>query len=284
MDKIAILVDSGTDVQEGLREEYDIDVISLEINYSDGSYDDFSISPDEVYKRMEEGIIPSTSIPSLGKIAEKYEQIKERGYDGILCLSISSSLSGMYNAFNLAKDYVEGIKIKVIDTKNISFAGGFFAIFARELNRMGKNLDEIFEILMSKIQDSKVFITFDTLKYLVHGGRIGKVGGRIGEFLKLKPLVSCDENGVFYPAGLNRGVERNQRDLIKKVREHLKDSKEYYFAIMHGKNEEGFNDLKEKLSDLVGKAKFYFEGQVYPSIAIHTGPGTLGVGCFPLDR
>lgn len=283
MEKIAILVDTGTDIQEELREKYDIDAIPLGFNYSDGSFDDFSIEAEGVYERMEKGMVPTTSIPSLGQIAEKYEEIKAKGYNNILCLAISSGISSMYNAFNLAKDYVEGLNIRVIDTKNISLGAGFLAIWARELNNDGKGLDEIYEMVKEKIYDSKAFMTFDTLKYLIQGGRIGKVGGNIGEFLKLRPIVCCDKEGIFYPITLNRGTERNQVDLIKRVREYLKDSKEYYIAILHGRNPEALESVKEKLSDVIDQAKFYFESQVVPSIAVHTGPGTLGVGCFPID-
>ena len=61
--------------------------------------------------------------------------------------------------------------------------------------------------LVQRLEDSKVFFCVDTLEYLRKGGRLGLVAAIVGTALKLKPIISCNEAGVYYIAGkaLGRG-------------------------------------------------------------------------------
>ena len=45
----------------------------------------------------------------------------------------------------------------------------------------------------------------DTLQYLKRGGRIGKVSSIVGEALHLKPIISCNEDGIYYTVSIIRG-------------------------------------------------------------------------------
>ena len=105
MGNIAILTDSGSEITPKIAEEYGIELMPLQINYSDVSYNDYTVNPKYIYENIDREV-PKTSIPSLGDIVEKLNEIKNKGFDKIICISISSKLSGMYNAFMLAKDQV----------------------------------------------------------------------------------------------------------------------------------------------------------------------------------
>ena len=144
MGKIAILTDSGSEITPKIAEEYGIELMPLQINYSDVSYDDYTVDPKYIYENIDREV-PKTSIPSLGDIVNKLNEIKNKGFDKIICISISSKLSGMYNAFMLAKDQVEDVQVEVFDSKNISIGTGFFAIFARKLIDEGLSFESVIE-------------------------------------------------------------------------------------------------------------------------------------------
>ena len=281
MGKIAILTDSGSEITPKIAEEYGIELIPLQINYSDVSYDDYTVEPKYIYENIDREV-PKTSIPSIGDIVNKLNDIKNRGFDKIICISISSKLSGMYNAFMLAKDQVENVKVEVFDSKNISIGTGFFAIFARKLIDEGFSLESIMETMKSKIKDSVPVITLDTLKYLSLGGRIGKITGIVGNLLNLKLIISCNEDGEYYTVEKNRGTMKNINHAIDTVKKELSDIKDYYLVLLNGDNKSSMEIAKESMKDLIEGAKFYYEGQIVPTLSIHTGPGLFGIGYFKL--
>ncbi|MDU4018816.1 MAG: DegV family protein, partial [Finegoldia magna] len=235
MGKIAILTDSGSEITPKMAEEYGIELIPLQINYLDVSYDDYTVEPKYIYEKIDREV-PKTSIPSIGDIVNKLNEIKNKGFDKIICISISSKLSGMYNAFMLAKDQVEDVQVEVFDSKNISIGTGFFAIFARKLIDEGFSLESIIETMKSKIKDSVPVITLDTLKYLSLGGRIGKITGIVGNLLNLKLIISCNEDGEYYTVEKNRGTMKNINHAIDIVKKELNGIKDYYLVLLNGDN------------------------------------------------
>ncbi|MDU4671544.1 MAG: DegV family protein [Finegoldia magna] len=281
MGKIAILTDSGSEITPKIAEEYGIELMPLQINYSDVSYDDYTVDPKYIYENIDREV-PKTSIPSLGDIVNKLNEIKNKGFDKIICISISSKLSGMYNAFMLAKDQVEDVQVEVFDSKNISIGTGFFAIFARKLIDEGFSLESIIETMKSKIKDSVPVITLDTLKYLSLGGRIGKITGIVGNLLNLKLIISCNEDGEYYTVEKNRGTMKNINHAIEIVKKELNGIKDYYLVLLNGDNKNAMEIAKDSMKDLIEGAKFYYEGQIVPTLSIHTGPGLFGIGYFKL--
>ncbi|MDU7502149.1 MAG: DegV family protein [Finegoldia magna] len=281
MGKIAILTDSGSEITPKIAEEYGIELMPLQINYSDVSYDDYTVDPKYIYENIDREV-PKTSIPSLGDIVNKLNEIKNKGFDKIICISISSKLSGMYNAFMLAKDQVEDVQVEVFDSKNISIGTGFFAIFARKLIDEGLSFESVIEKMKQKIKDSVPVITLDTLKYLSLGGRIGKITGIVGNLLNLKLIISCNEDGEYYTVEKNRGAMKNINHAIDIVKKELNGIKDYYLVLLNGDNKNAMEIAKDSMKDLIEGAKFYYEGQIVPTLSIHTGPGLFGIGYFKL--
>ena len=72
----------------------------------------------------------------------------------------------------------------------------------------GRGFDELKEMLPKKVKDSKVFYYMDTLTYLRKGGRIGLVTSVVGSILNIKPIISCNGDGVYYTAAKIREPNR----------------------------------------------------------------------------
>lgn len=282
MEKIAIVTDSGSDINLDMAEKFGIELVPLYINYQDKSYRDvYDITAKEVYDRLEEEI-PKTSVPSVGEITQIYQRLKEEGFNKILVIAISSGLSGMYNTFELAKKGIEGLTIEVIDTLNIAIGTGFFSIYASHLREEGADFTTIVNTLRSKIKSSRVFVALDNLKYLIKGGRIGKVKASFGQMFHMKVIFSCNDDGIYYTESMNRGTKKNIKKLCEIVRKELGDLKDYYLVVSKGGEEKLFQSVKEELKQVIENAKFYYEGQIAPTLGVHTGPGLVGVGVFKL--
>lgn len=282
MEKIAIVIDSGSDLNADLAKKFGIEIVPLYINYSDQSYRDvYDISADEVYERLEEEI-PTTSVPSVGEVREVYERLIREGYQKILVISISSGLSGMYNTFVLAKEGLEDVEIEVFDTRNVASGAGLFSIYASELRREGKSFSEILNALQEKLKSSRIFVALDSLKYLIKGGRIGKVKASFGEIFNMKIIFSCNDEGIYYTESMNRGTKKNMKKLVEIARREVKACKDYYFVLSKGGEEKMFQAVKEELKEIIDNATLYYEGQIAPTLGVHTGPGLVGLVIFKL--
>lgn len=284
MEKIAILVDSGSDLSLDYIREEGFYYLPLYVNL-DGKFlkDRLEISPEDFYAWIKTyNKLPKTSMPSPGDINELLEKIKEDGYEKVICINIGNKFSGTYNACKLAE--VPGLEIYAFNTGNLTLAQGYYATYAKKLIDEGKSFDEITKKLEEKIYDSKVFFTIDTFKYIVEGGRVPKTFGKIGDALSVKPIIKTDPpEGGFAIEKIVRGEKKTLSQLEKIIRKNLEGVKDYYFFISEGDYPDGHEKMKERLKDIIENAKVYKEGQISPTLGANTGPGLIGIGFFILD-
>lgn len=284
MEKIAILVDSGSDLSLDYIREEGFYYLPLYVNL-DGKFlkDRLEISPEDFYAWIKTyNKLPKTSMPSPGDINELLEKIKEDGYEKVICINIGNKFSGTYNACKLAE--VPGLEVYAFNTGNLTLAQGYYATYAKKLIDEGKSFDEITKKLEEKIYDSKVFFTIDTFKYIVEGGRVPKTFGKIGDALSVKPIIKTDPpEGGFAIEKIVRGEKKTLSQLEKIIRKNLEGVKDYYFFISEGDYPDGHEKMKERLKDIIENAKVYKEGQISPTLGANTGPGLIGIGFFILD-
>lgn len=280
--KIAVLTDSCSDVPRNLLEKFHIYQMALGINYKDKSYRDrIDITPEEVYENLQNEI-PHTSLPTIGEIHETIEKIIADGYTEIIIPVISSGLSGTYNAINVVCEDFKNIKTAVIDTKNIALGSGFYSIYAAQLVEKHVSFEEIVKKIENKIEDSHIYYSLQTLHYLVKGGRLGRVEGMLGSMLQIKPIISCDKDGIYYTVEKVRGRKQSINKLIDIVQDKIKDKKNYYLTICHGYAQEEADKIKERMKSYIDNATIFMEGQISPALGVHTGPGLIGIGYFDL--
>ena len=232
--KVAILVDSGTDVPQELIEKYQMYVIPLKIIYKDRVYTDkVDITPEEIYQRLPQEI-PGTSLPDGETITKIFEQIKQDGYEKILAVTISSGLSGTYNIVRLIAQQQEELEAYVLATKNIGIGAGFSAIQAAKWLEEGMEWSLLIERLNELVKQTKVFFNVATLEYLQKGGRIGLVASILGTALKLNPIISCNDEGIYYTVGKARGRKKSLDRTVSYVKERVGTAKVFNLAVAHG--------------------------------------------------
>lgn len=283
MSKVGIIIDTACDLPNEAYEELNVAMLPLWVHFSDKSYrDQVDIEKDEFYRLLDKEF-PKTSTPSPMEIKKIIDKEFASGTDEVIIITLSSRLSGANNLANLvAMDY-DG-KVKVFDTKNIAIGSGFYAYRAAELRDQGHNADEIIKIMeddRAKMK-SRTYFVIPELTNLINGGRIGKVKGVIGQLLHIKPIITCDADGVYYDTDKVRGFAKAQRRLVDKIKDELKDTKDYYLSICHGANPEALKFVKDALKDEVARAKIYVEEQIAPTLAVHTGRGLVGVAYYKL--
>ena len=279
--KTAILIDSGCDVSHELIQRFHMKVMHLHIIYPERDYvDGVDILPETIYQRFP-GEIPATSTPSPQDVKDMAEEIKAEGYTHVLAFCISSGLSGTYNTVGSILGDEKELTSFVLDTRSISFGAGILAVWAAMQLEEGRSFDELKEMLPKKVGDSKVFYYMDTLTYLRKGGRIGLVTSVVGSMLNIKPIISCDDDGVYYTVAKIRGARHGQSRLLEEARTFA-GSGPCLTALLNGQGQESAAALRPRLISGIQGGRLIMEKSIVPSLAVHTGPGLVGIGILRL--
>lgn len=275
--RIAILVDSGSDVPKKLVEKYNMYVAPLNIIYKEGEYvDGIDISAEEVYTRLEEEI-PSTSLPTGSTIQNLFDKIKTDGYNKVLAITISSGLSGTYNIIRMLGKEQDDLEVFVLDTKNITMGSGFNAIQAAEYIKDGMDWETLTKTVSENIENSKVFFTVATLEYLQKGGRIGLVASTLGTRLNLKPIISCNEDGIYYTVAKIIGEKRAFNRALSLAVDYIGDSENYNIGILHAASKDQADSIRDELVSKLPNYNILVEGEVSAALGVHTGPGAIAI-------
>ena len=280
--KTAIIMDSGSDLPQEVVDRYDIRVLRLKIMYSEGCYsDDLDIHAATIYERFHEEI-PKTSTPNREEVMELIRQIRADGYENIIGITISSGLSGTFNVLATTLAELKGVKTFAFDSKNISIGSGILAYWAAEQLDKGADFEAVKAGLQRKIYDSRLVFYMDTLEYLRKGGRITPSVAVVGKILGLKPIIACNEDGVYYTVAKIRGAQKGVSKCLEVALQTAQNIQngDIWVSVMNGNAPELAEKAKQDILAQFPKAQIVVEKQITPTMAIHTGPGLLGIGIF----
>lgn len=280
MEKIGILVDSASDVPvEVLQKNHNIELVPLNLTIDGINYlDRIDIQPAEFYEKLRTCTQkPQTASPSIGTVMEKIASLKKRGYTKVVALTISSGLSVTNQVFKQATAEIKGIDIEVIDTKNIGIGSGLFIIYTEELIQAGLSFDMVVQAVNKAVPRSHVYFYIPTLDYLRAGGRIGRVAGLIGSILNIKPIISCDPNGIYYPIAKARSESKAIAKMIALAIRDVNYYDDIRIGITHGANEPLMDEVIKKIRLLLPEQSKIYTTEVSPALGVHTGPGLIGI-------
>ena len=280
---MAILVDSGCDVPTTLAQANNIYEIPLKIIYETESFTDkVTITAEEIYDRLPIEI-PKTSLPEGAIIQEIFKKIIADGYEQLIAITISSGLSGTFNSIRLIAQDFPQLETFMFDTKNIGIGAGSHAIKAAELIAQGASFEEITNNLSHSTDKSKIFFSVATLEYLQKGGRIGLVSAVLGNALKLNPIITCNEAGVYHTVAKSRGRKKSLEKTVSLVKAFVGNHQNVRLLVAHGNAEQEALALVDVLKKEIPQANDILVDQISPALVVHTGPGLIGLGAQLLD-
>lgn len=283
-EKIAVITDSCGDIPKELVEEYNIFVLPIIIQCTDGQYrDGVDITADDIYKRLKTEL-PKSSSPLGSDIEDTFEKIKAQGYTHAVAIMLSGKLSGTVNHVRLAAEDVDDLEVRVFDSLEGSIGIGALALQAAEEIRNGISYEQLLERIPRLIRNTTVFFSIDTLEYLQKGGRIGKVTALAGTMLQIKPVLSLDEEGEIYAAAKVRGRKQVENRLIRMVEEYAaQKSGRYNLMVADGGAPEEREELEAKLTRLFPDYHQLYRAKIGAALSVYVGPGLLGAGIQFLD-
>lgn len=275
MQKIALLTDSSCDLSFEEIKDNNIELAPFRIIYSYGEFEDkVEISPNEIYKTFNKEI-PTTSLPDMGKIETLLKKLKAEGYTHLIAITISSGLSGTFNALRLVLEENTTIQSFIYDTKTLSLAQGNIVLQTSSMIKNGLSFEEITSKLPLLREKSHCYFTLETLEYLIKGGRIGKVAGTIGQLLNLKPIIVVGDDGIYHTYSKIRGRKQALSLLLDIIKNYTSKST-CSIKIVHGNSLDEANVLKEKIK-VLNNIDTVSVADVGPALGVHTGPGLIGI-------
>lgn len=191
---IRVLVDSAADFSQEEIKERGLYLVPLQVNFEEEQYlDGVNLRRDEFYQKLTSGkVFPKTSQPSPQEFLNVFEEVKKNG-DELICILLSSALSGTYQSALLARNMVEYEKIYLVDSLSAVVAVQMLCDTALKRIAQGKTAEEIVEELEEVKGRTRIFAALDTLEYLAMGGRISKAAAAIGEMANIKPVITVNK-------------------------------------------------------------------------------------------
>ena len=281
MSKVKIFVDTGADMSEELRKEYDIDIINYLSVFGDTTYiAGVELSNAEFYEKLEASEkLPTTSQTPPGVMYDALlDAAKE--YDSVVYFTLSSKASGQYgnakmNAEMIMKENPD-FDIRIVDSMSFSVYIAEMAIRLRTLLNGGMELEEAINKALEFTKNYEVYLLVDTLKFLEKGGRITKTTAIVGGLLDIKPVLTIRE-GLIEPLEKIRGKKKIFNKLVDLIRENPDfDDRAKEFYIVDSNTEYG-DKLEEVLKEEFGIEKIVRRYEFGPIVGTHTGSGAVAV-------
>ncbi|MBI4789169.1 MAG: DegV family protein [Chloroflexi bacterium] len=281
--KLKVITDSTCDLPSDYYQKYEIAVVAVNIHFGTETYlDGITIDHQTFYKKIDAlGTVPKTSLPSVGQFAEVYREWAKQGYDTILSVHLTSSLSGLLNAARLgAQEVANEVKVIPFDSLSGSAALGFMCVEAVEMARAGKTLEEILARLNQVAPRVRISLTLDTLRFAALSGRISNIQSFVASMLNIKPIV-CLREGKLIPEGRSRSRQAAFEQIVRLTQEAAGQSP-IKLAVLHAQApaeaERLLADLKPRVNSLD-----CFVGNLTTSLAVHFGPGAIGTVVYPVS-
>ncbi|MFW5885819.1 MAG: DAK2 domain-containing protein [Halanaerobium sp.] len=279
--EIAVLADSIADLPEEYRDEHQIHLLPLNILLDGTNYlDKVTIDSKNFFDIIDDAEeYPSSAQPAVKKIEDQLNYLAEH-YDSIIAITVSAKMSGTYNNLSKAAENVkkenEGLEIEVIDSKTNSGAEGLMVMEAVEQIEEGRNFEETVSYLKSIREKLYIYVSVSDFKYMVRGGRVSPLKGKLAGFLNLKPIISIDQegNGIAFATAFSK--KGNYKKIKSILADHQKGNGVKRFAVVHGDDLERAKRYRESFSELLDIEPDFLEA-ISPIVAMNAGRGSTAV-------
>lgn len=286
-EKTAILTDSGASIPEEFAREHGVYVMPMSIIDDKGNILESGrdIDSEEMEDRLRNGETFTTASVAPGAMINTLNEAVSDDYDQAVVITISSGLSQTNaTACMLAGELAETDKIQldVIDSKSIGAATGLLAMEAASLIEGGIPFGRIASRLAGTIMQTKVWFGMQTLDWLKRGGRIDEITYRIGSFLDIKPIITCDGDGKYVSHKRARGWKK-----VIPAEQRIAESMALQFhnvrlAVSATKSKDSdanmlIGSVCKTLKDAGVVIDDVLRTPFPPELLVHTGPDALGI-------
>ncbi|MBC2725111.1 DegV family protein [Desulfosporosinus sp.] len=277
---VQILTDSTSYLQEAIRKELNIRMVSLNLSFGNDSMREMDIDNKTFYTMMAEKGIPTSSQPSVGEMYQEMKRAVEMG-DSLCCIFLSSDMSGTLSTAQTVRDMIlekyENAKIEIIDSRSNCMQLGFAVVLAARAAKAGKTLEQVKEAALETIKRSRFLFIPENLEYLKKGGRIGGASALIGNLFKIIPILTVEDGKT----NVLMKVRTKKNAILAMVDKMLQDIKIYgvgEIVVLHINCQNEANDLAKLITETINIPIDIMD--IGPVIGLHVGPGAIAIAYY----
>ncbi len=279
---LRIVIDSAGDMPAGWADEYDIQVIPINIHFGEQMFlQGIDLSNADFYRLADEsGVIPKTSQPTPQQFVSFYHQVAQPG-DTILSMHVTGKLSGTLASAEMAAQEVAGtFQVVPFDSACGSAGMGYMAREARLLDRAGSSLSQIIQRLDGIRRSMQIILTLNTLEYARRSGRVKALQAALASLLNVKPIITLRE-GVLE---LGERVRTRHKALGYIVDEMVRrmGTKALNAAVVHAQDFASGEQLMQVVARRLN-CKELIMTELSIGVAANLGPGTVGIVAYPVE-
>ena len=276
---IQIVIDSTTDLPAQAAEQ--VKIVPLTIHFGEQQYvSGVDIDARSFYEKLvESDVLPTTSQPTPAAFADVFQAAVEAG-DEVVCITISSKLSGTFQSASIAAMDFPG-KVFVVDSRTVTLGCGILTQYALDLAKQGISARELAQRVEKKREKVRLLALLDTLEYLKKGGRISSTVAFAGGLLNIKPVI-CVAEGEVKLLGKARGSRQGSNLLVQQIEKA--GGVDFDLPVLLGYT--GLSDamLKKYMEDSAqlwqGRVDSLPVSIVGSVVGTHAGPGAVAVAFF----
>ena len=277
------MVDSAACLPEKMAARPLVHVVPMRLIFGEQDYlDGRDLTTTEFYRLLRATeVLPTTSAPSPDSYLSAFREAAQEA-DSIVCLTVSSSFGGSYNAAQAAvveaREALPDLPVSLVDSG--SAAGGEALVATAAIRAIeGDGSHEDVEAAIRAVAPKVTLFAFvDTLFYLWKGGRVPRIAHAGASLFQVKPLLEMS-SGVIRTIGRPRTRRRATRRLIEATAARVPSGRQVRLSVIHADAEEDAVELQRDLSKELNCVES-FVSEFSPVMGAHTGPGLLGVASW----
>ena len=280
MRKVKVICDSTADLNPKDYEQYNIEVLPLEVNFGEESFlDGVDITPDQVYRRVEESkenLFPKTSAASPSRFENIFRKWVDQGYD-VIYTGIGGKMSTSYKtACIVAKDFDN--HVFVVDSASLSTGTGLLVLKMCKYRDEGKSAEEIFNLVNALVKNVNAQFVIDKLDYLHRGGRCSGATKLFGHLLSIHPNIKVVD-GAMVVYKKPRGKFSKCLDvLIEDLKNDYPNIDTDHIMVTHsGCAKEDIDRVRGLVKEVMGEDVNIMETRAGCVVSSHCGPNTIGI-------
>ncbi len=280
--KVAIVTDSIACLDKHQVSANGITIVPATVTSRGKSYRDWvDLTPTEAYKLFladpdNFGTSPAAPMDYVRAFIELGQQGKD-----ILCITISSRISQMFNVARIAgvqvSEEIPSASIEVFDSLTCTAAEGFIVLATARAAAEGKSLSEVVKVAEELRGKVNFLVLLDTIRHIYRSGRIPRIAAQVGALTNIKPILTMSSGKIGF-AGAVRSKKRGMRQLLNMLRSRVGENP-VHVAVMHAYAPDEADELMEMVSAEFNCAELWLT-EFSPVMGYVCGTGTIGFAFY----
>lgn len=285
MQKIGFVTEDTIDMPKELVERFQIAVAPVKFVWPEIE----NLPGENTFQKMRElekrsgSSFGKTSQPSVKDFSDKFQEQLQK-FENVICITITSKLSGSYNSATQAKNLLppeDQKRIFIVDSLFVSGAQALFLFKGFDLIGEGKEVEEIVSAFKNFIPQVHLLVIVENIKWLENAGRVSHFVATIFNGLAkagIRPVLAM-KNGTLTPTGLKTNAKDIPTVLLsqfeKDAQALIKQNKKIRVAIAHGDDPAAAQRLKEMIEKISKNIEVVSIGIINNVVGVVAGPNAI---------